>query len=690
VVQRLRGASGEVIWTQELEGTGPLASDWRSYIGATNRDVPLVTVGSDLVWASSLTATLLCQSGRTGELCWRHSASGPPVPRLPPVGGVPATGGVCGLPKAVDIGGDRGPGVIALFWVDQAPHYRLRAVSADRGQLVWECPLAGSPSDHQNAYRPEPALGLVRGRQVVVCVVGDQFHGVDVQTGRPAWPARRLAYRVLGPPRLADLDGDGNTDALLLHEDEPFRLTLTALDLAGGRVLWESTWSGVPEPRIDKHTDLVRPHQAQDWPLVVDLDGDGRPEVVVRLAEFSPSYHLPVRAPRETGPDPVVETVGVRVLDGATGRERWVRRLARSRSDQCAVLFPFRLLAGEVGEKGGPAQLIVASLVVRWKSGLYCCGELYVDALSGPDGSSRWGWSLPLDDSKITHLGGFGLSKLGWWKAGPRGQPLLLVPLRVSLGWAYRDTRATYLLDGETGELLHTAPDLEDPRPADLDGDGRPELLGWTTRWKRERTWQPIRGTVPALLAYTQRWKPAKRTVNVLGQGSREEEEPEPVLPPPQPVEDHRGEVPLPWQRYWLLGESGEVNFVVEFLPRLFVVLVPFLLVLIPLTIWGETAHKRRQRQQGTTEAELTARSGRWMRWSLAHGAAGLLLVLATAAVWIALDTERRPDERYNTSVWYFEGIVAWALASVVLMGLTQGIRLVRKGVIGVRRRLLA
>jgi hypothetical protein len=461
----------------------------------------------------------------------------------------------------------------------------------------------------------------------------------------------------------------------------------------------------MPEPRIDKDADRVRPSQTQDWPLVVDLDGDGRPEVVVRLAEFSPNYHLPVRSAEERNANPVadrvVETIGVRVLDGATGRERWVRRLARSRCDQCRVLMPFRILAGEAGEKGAPPQLIVASLVLRWKSGLYCRGELYVDALSGPDGTSRWWWSLPLDDSKISSLWGNGLGKLGWWKAGPRGQQLLLVPLRVKPGAATQDTLATYLLDGQTGELLHTAPDLEEPHTTDLDGDGRPELLGWTATPQRGRSWQPIRGTVPALLAYAQRWKPTKQVVLVVGQGAREEEEPEPVLPPPEPIEDLRREVPLPWQRYWLLGESGENDFGETLLRPLVIVLVPVLLLLGPLAIWRDAVRKRWLRQQGMTEAELRSRDWRWLRYFLALGTAGLLVVLASAAVWIVLDTERRPDERYTTNVWYFEGFVAWAVACGTLwvlacaalgtrMALTQGIRLFRKGVISLRRRLPA
>jgi hypothetical protein len=119
-------------------------------------------------------------------------------------------------------------------------------------------------------------------------------------------------------------------------------------------------------------------------------------------------------------------------------------------------------------------------------------------------------------------------------------------------------------------------------------------------------------------------------------------------------------------------------------------VFLPVVLVITSLVPWGVAARRRRLRQRGMTEADLQARGRWWWRWFLAHCAAGLLLVLAAAGAAVALDTEPRPDERYAWRGWYVEGALAWFVVSYALMGLTQGFRLVRKGVLRLRRRAVA
>ncbi len=71
-----------------------------------------------------------------------------------------------------------------------------------------------------------------------------------------------------------------------------------------------SVWKLWTEPVRLKYAHLFDMASPPEWPLVVDLDGDGRPEVAV-----------PASDPMLPGPG----HRGVRLLDGASGRVRWTR-----------------------------------------------------------------------------------------------------------------------------------------------------------------------------------------------------------------------------------------------------------------------------------------------------------------------------------------------------------------------------
>jgi hypothetical protein len=439
----------------------------------------------------------------------------------------------------------------------------------------------------------------------------------------------------------------------------------------------------VPEPLCEEHFNSPLGDRVPDWPLLVDLDGDGRPEIVVRQADFSPRFYPPSRSTQWLGERPVVETVGVRVLDGATGEVRWSRALGRSRSDDLHTVMPFRLLAGPAPTDGGSRELYVASLVVRWQPGIWRRPELYVDALSGQDGNPRWWWSQPLGEEKQTGLWGHGLGKLAWWQPGPGTEPLPLVPLNCVTSMAQRPLIATFALAGASGELRHTIPELTDPQTADLDGDGRPELFGWVEAdqtVRRLRGWQPIRGTTPALIAEAQRWKPAKRWVIRVDGGSYEEVIPEPVLPPREQPQDQRRAIPLPWERQRMIGNFQQTDLSEIGGPTLLVT-VPFLVLLIPLALVIE-AFRKRPSSGGPAEAarkeQARARKRWWRRWSLAHAGVALFLVLGTGAVWLALDRELAPGERYYWGRWYLLAGGVFAITVLVLMACSAPFLLAR------------
>jgi hypothetical protein len=599
---------------------------------------------------------------------------------------------VCGLPRVINVKGDGRADLVALVYLVQSRQFHLQAVNGQTGKLLWSEPVGAPPPEGErrraHEYHPEVALGSVQGRSLALCVAGDRLHGLDVRTGRPAWLARPLPWRLLRAAQFADLDGDGSTDALLLHEDEPCRLTLTALDLAHGRTLWEASWPGVPEPLLEEDAVLPRPGEGPDWPLLVDLDGDGRPEVVVRQADFSPRYDLPARSRQGQERRRVLETVGVRVLDGATGRTRWQRALGRSRSENFHRRWPFRLLAGPP-RSSGSRDLVVASLVVRWRPGLWHRPELYVDCLSGGDGASRWWWRLPMAAHRGTWSLWSDLGRLVWWQAGA-GHDLLVVPLNSHDVSRAGEVVIACVLDAGSGTLRHTVSGLEDPRVADLDGDGVPELLGWVAAnlaAQRPRSWRPISGTAPARLREAERFKPGTRFVLRMEGGGSVEQEPEPTLPEQVPQADPRGAVPLPWDRIPYLGGMGETNFFVEVVPRILLVIVPLVLVITPPIAWAEARRKKRLRGQGLSDADIRACGRAWGRWLAVRFGLGLLLTLAAALVCLALDAERRPDERYIWQGWQVPAVMAWLIVSYVLLGLSGLLALVRKAVRRLRRK---
>ena len=133
------------------------------------------------------------------------------------------------------------------------------------------------------------------------------------RTARPGWAStRRPAGR--GPVRstwASSRSGPSSTPtstATASPRSSPWvpgtpRRKLTAFSIATGRPLWTATIDSTYGGPFDEPLDDA-------WPMIADLDGDGRSEIVVPdsgALDARNGYH------------------GVRVLDGPTGRPRWTR-----------------------------------------------------------------------------------------------------------------------------------------------------------------------------------------------------------------------------------------------------------------------------------------------------------------------------------------------------------------------------
>src|SRR5262249_33139141 len=149
-------------------------------------------------------------------------------------------------------------------------------------------------------------MALTGDRNTLTVVAGGRLFGLEVRTGKAAWPARALDVEPVARPVV--YESDGRPLALVLGGGPGRDLHLTAVSPDTGTV-WQ-------HPVTQTGMTSGRPSPEFTWPVVADLDGDGRPEVVVPYSNGHEGW--------DHG------WVGVEVLDGATGQSRWRRRLARA------------------------------------------------------------------------------------------------------------------------------------------------------------------------------------------------------------------------------------------------------------------------------------------------------------------------------------------------------------------------
>jgi hypothetical protein len=409
----------------------------------------------DLVLALKTVPVMLAVSGKDGGLLWANPKPGPGTE-------APGPGYVAGQPVSTDADGDGVPDLIAVVSSTSARDptkeaRRVVAVSGKPGRSLWEHPL------ESGAARSDLALIRLDGRPVLGVAHGTDWLALDPATGHAGAKPLDLPGPPVRSPQYADLDGDGQPELIAVGAgNAPTEETLSVTALATGKPLWTATI------RAQVGAESVPWQIPAPCPVVDDLDGDGRAEVIVPA--FSPQDE---------------KAVGLRVLDGATGQARW------HRDQHIAVdtLKAERFLTGPDLDGDGKAEVFLASLELKEfqyladRHGNLATYNVFVEALSGADGAKLWLW-----------VGGFtcagrtgSLGPLQWWGPGADGWPQLLVDYGRD-----GEPHTLQVLALGSGEAACSVGEITGPRAADLDGDGLADV--WATVKKNV---QVIRGAPP-------------------------------------------------------------------------------------------------------------------------------------------------------------------------------------------------
>jgi hypothetical protein len=541
-VIRRDGAWGTVVWdTAHPDQPFPKDQDpasWLSTFSAENGDCRLLERAPDLdgdgkrdlLWFFPNAAALLALSGDDGSMIWNYVAEpggpGGPQPDGPELNRTDAPRSrqsyTIGVPALADVDHDGAPDVIATFTFSESGEETARrpaakspgvlavdinvfhrrvvaAVSGRSGRWIWSYPLDKDfISTPRKSWDRSAAFVQGRRRALVEVTDGSQWLGLDLATGRPKAGPFDLGFIPIRPVQYADLDGDGEPEVLALGPGPAGRQnTLHAFSIENGRELWLDA-VGAPEDQ------LMRGGPPADFPLIVDLNEDGRFEIVVP----------------DTGPmPPLAGYRGVKLLDGFTGKPHWRHPM---RPDTKVTDGLNHAIAAPDLDGDGTRDLAIVSRHAGKNPGTTTGaapeepGRAYVDVISGKDGRPLWWWRVDLraQGRQFTRFW-----QPHWWGRGPDGWPLLAVPIGgVNPDGAERDfsrglvdSPVVHLLEASTGKERHTIDGLTRASIADLDGDGLADLWG-----KFDRELRAFRAEAPeawrALGRFGPAYKPYEKT----------------------------------------------------------------------------------------------------------------------------------------------------------------------------------
>jgi tRNA A-37 threonylcarbamoyl transferase component Bud32 len=496
-LRRMNGASGAAIWQVSLATKDqPLVEKefhgenhswpffWPNQIGFTPKTPclvhpPLDLDGDgtpDLIWASRSSPALVAVSGKSGKVLWCHEcrAALPDKLREDEIQSRPGvTGSIVGEPLLVDAGGRKivaslcAVNAASVFttegrWVQTEPQLWIEALDARSGETLWRRPLDRIDQAFTSSVLYQATTWKRNDRLMGGIACENRLFGFDMLTGEPAWPDRELCSERPLAVRFAALRGDGDVEVVLLRftrieadaagssgsssQNSGFEFRLTVLSPYSATPLWERRLKDVANP-----LSRQAPPVDWDWPLVADLDGKGKPKVVVPFVD------------RDS------HCCGMEVLDGATGETSWKKRLSRVSQNGYRPPQPERIVLGPDLDGDGYREIFAASYDEEHD-------RVYVDALSGQDGRILWS-----NQEIVLNRMQPGILPLRWWQPGGDGWPMLVVSFGENLYSGGKKADAL-ILAAATGRVEHQVSDFGAPQIFDLNGDGLPDLLVFDSR----------------------------------------------------------------------------------------------------------------------------------------------------------------------------------------------------------------
>ncbi len=383
-------------------------------------------------------------SGKTGETIWRYDLADA-LFDLPAA--APAVG-----PSSVEIPYD-------LRWF---AGFDGGMTSGGHGSMLAGRHIARDRAFQQrtgaHVYRPSsPRLVSFAGRRCVALVAGKHVVLLDPTSGEAVEAPIDIGARPGKEPQWADVDSDGSAEVVLLEEKPvggfpSFPTAKVAVwSYARRRVLWlrqlDAYWPQRPGWTVE----------APVWPLVVDLNADGKLEVVVPDGRSRGAGTLGGRLGFNDTP-----WGKLAVMSAETGEDIWARKLV-SIDSQIDSFLDGPDLNGD-----GSRELFAVTLAGNDYS-------VYVDALSGATGETLWtSRATPPNDRGLS--AGFVLAPPQWRRASIDGWPQLLVPLVEELS-GQRRGMFPFVFSAGTGRLAHRGSGMTAVHPADLDGDGLDDLV---------------------------------------------------------------------------------------------------------------------------------------------------------------------------------------------------------------------
>lgn len=313
-----------------------------------------------------------------------------------------------------------------------------------------------------HAYRPASVeLVNLNGISQLGIVAGAQFVVLDPVSGKPKGMPMNIGSRPGRAGQWMDMDHDGSSDFVHL---EPVVGTGIGATTKARMVVW----SPAKQKQLwGKDLDAFWPQrptwtiEPPLWPLMVDLNGDKKYEIVVPDGG-SGRRGFGGRIGYTDIPWGVVA-----VLSGETGQPLWTKRLVSM--DQQVSHF----IAGPDLDKDGYREVYTVTL-----EGID--SRAHIDALSGQIGATLWTSSQAAPAGNDNR--DFYLHPPQWWQAGPDGWPQLVVQFAEG-DMGSSSVVATF--SAGTGRKVHVGQNISAVTPADMDGDGTEDLLVFNSKAAR-------------------------------------------------------------------------------------------------------------------------------------------------------------------------------------------------------------